>query len=109
MADDIPTIVLNYIKDSNTIEDKASEIAVQLQFNIKDELSPGHGYKSGDLFRSIQSHYTKVDDWNAEVTGESHTFYDEWVNIGHTLRNGEWWEGYHFMEAGLEKTVAMYK
>ena len=106
--EDIPTIVLNYILDSDILDDKASEIATSLQFNIKEELVVGHGRKSGDLRRSIQSNYT-VDGLNALVTAESNTFYDEWVNEGHTLRNGKWWEGYHFMEGGLEKTVAMYK
>ena len=106
---DVPTIVLNYVRDSDMLEDKLSDIATSLQFNIKSQLTPGHGRDSGDLLRSIQSHYEMSDGLNGVVTAESHTFYDEWVNAGHTLRNGEWWEGYHFMEAGLEATVAMYR
>jgi len=26
--------------------------------------------------------------------------YAVWVNFGHRLRDGSWWEGYHFMEDG---------
>lgn len=106
---DVPTIVLNYVRDSDMLEDKLSDIAMSLQFNIKSQLTVGHGRDSGDLLRSIQSNYEMSDGLNGVVTAESNTFYDEWVNEGHTLRNGEWWEGYHFMEAGLEATVAMYK
>ncbi len=29
-------------------------------------------------------------------------YYSIYVNDGHMLRNGAWWEGYHFMEAGAE-------
>ena len=29
--------------------------------------------------------------------------YAEWVDIGHTLRNGMWWEGHQFMKAGADE------
>lgn len=28
-------------------------------------------------------------------------FYSEYVNYGHRLRNGKWWEGFHFVEIAL--------
>jgi len=31
----------------------------------------------------------------------ANTPYIQYVNDGHTLRNGVWWNGYEFMEAGL--------
>lgn len=32
--------------------------------------------------------------------------YAVYVNDGHTLRNGKWWEGYHFMEEGEKEGEA---
>lgn len=29
------------------------------------------------------------------------TNYADYVNTGHHLRNGAWWEGYHFVEIGI--------
>lgn len=108
---EIKDIIQLYIDESDLIPKQLGLIAMKLEKNIKDELQPGHGFLKGDLFRSIQAYVDNYDGANgiSTITGEAHTFYDQWVNEGHTLNNGEWWEGYHFMEQGLEKTVAMYK
>ena len=40
---------------------------------------------------------------SGEVTaGSGEAGYAHYVNDGHALRNGEWWEGYHFMEVGRD-------
>ena len=31
---------------------------------------------------------------------DSQAYYAQWVDEGHTLRNGNWWDGYEFMWAG---------
>lgn len=97
-----------YIKDSGMIEDKLSEISLNLTMNIQDELRPGHGYIRGDLHNSIQSNF-RVNTTGGVVEAYSKIYYAPFVDDGHRLRNGEWWEGYHFMEKGLEATVAMYR
>jgi len=33
--------------------------------------------------------------------------YAVYVDEGHTLRSGEWWEGYHFMQEGIEQGKKM--
>ena len=108
---EIKDFIQLYIEDSDLIPKQLGRISMDLEKNIKDELEPGHGFLNGELFKSIQAYvsYEGGADEISIITGESNTFYDQWVNDGHTLRNGEWWEGYHFMEAGLDKTVAMYK
>lgn len=105
---DIPTIVLDAIKDSDMLEEQLDDISLNLVANIQGQLTPGHGYITGDLHDSIQSDYTQ-DGLNGLVRAYSQIEYAPYVDIGHTLRNGEWWSGYHFMEQGLEETVAMYK
>ena len=98
-----------YVEDSGMIEDKLSEIMLNLTANIQDQLYPGHGYIRGDLHDSIQSDITAQNKTIAVIRAYSEVEYAPWVNDGHRLRNNEWWEGYHFMEKGLEATVAMYR
>ena len=86
-----------------------SDLSMDLEKNIKEELYPGHGRITGDLRGSIQSNITSKSNLGGVIEAYTMNKYAPWVNDGHTLRNNEWWEGYHFMEAGLEKTVAMYR
>ena len=101
---DIPTIILEDIKDSDMLEDKLSEMALVLVTNIQEQLYPGHGYITGNLYGSIQSDYVS-DGINGVVRAYPQGIeYAQWVDQGHHS-----WGGYHFMEQGLEETVAMYK
>ena len=131
---DIPAIVLEAIKDSDALEEKLNDISIDLVANIQDELVSGHGYIRGDLQDSINSDVAQ-EGLNGIVRAYSQLEYAKWVNEGHSQEPGrfipgEWngnkfdykpgaktgmvlkasfVEGLHFMEAGLEKTVAMYK
>ena len=91
------------------IEEMLSEISLNLTANIQDELEPGYGWITGDMHDSIQSNFKKTGKDTAVVEAYSEIYYTPFVNDGHTLRNGAWWNGYKFMEAGLDKTVAMYR
>lgn len=134
---EIKDIIQLYIDESDLIPKQLGLIAGNLEKNIKDELQPGHGFLKGDLFRSIQAYVDNYGGANgiSTITGESNTHYAKWVNEGHPQEPGRfipgYWsgnefkytpgakegmvlkepyvEGYHFMENGLEKTVAMYK
>lgn len=100
---DIPTIILEEIKDSDMLEEKLEDISLDLVANIQEQLYPGHGYITGNLHDSIQSDYVS-DGINGVVRAYSQIEYAPYVDKGHHS-----WEGYHFMETGLEETVAMYK
>ena len=100
---DIPQIVLDAIKDSDILEEKLSDISLDLQANIQDQLYPGHGFITGDLHDSIQSDFTQ-DGLNGVVRAYSQIEYAYYVDQGHHS-----WTGYDFMKTGLQETVAMYK
>lgn len=93
-----------YISESGLIEDSLSEIALNLTANIQEELYPGHGYVRGDLHDSIQSNITSKSNLGGVIEAYTMIKYAPYVNDGHHS-----FGGYHFMEAGLEKTVAMYR
>lgn len=127
---DIPAIVLEAIKDSDALEEKLNDISIDLVANIQDQLVPGHGYITGDLHDSIQSDVAQ-DGMNGVVRAYTKIEYAEYVNEGtrpHTIVSkkgpGHYLntpfgmfrivehpgtKGLHFMEKGLEETVAMYK
>ena len=98
-----------YIEDSGMIDEMLDDITLNLTANIQDELYPTHGWITGNLHDSIQSNIISQNNLGGVIEAYTMIEYAPWVNDGHTLRNDEWWEGYHFMEAGLEKTVAMYR
>lgn len=93
-----------YIEDSDLIDDALDDITLNLTTNIQDELYPGHGWITGNLHDSIQSNITSKSGLNATIEAYSPQEYAEWVNDGHHS-----FSGYHFLEKGLEKTVAMYR
>lgn len=93
-----------YIEDSGMIEEMMGDVTINLKANIQDELYPGHGYVRGDLHDSIQSDITSKNKLGGVIEAYSMIEYAPYVNDGHHN-----FEGYHFMEAGLDKTVAMYK
>ena len=100
-----------YLKSSDLLEDKLDEISLTLNEKIQNQLYTGHGRDTGNLRDSIQSDYDLKDGLTGIVRAYIGDFapYGVYVNVGHTLRNNEWWEGYHFLEEGLEETVALYR
>ena len=103
-----------YIEDANLLEDILDEISLKLVENIQNQLygptPQKHGRVTGNLRDNIQSDFTSegLTGIVRGYIGDSAP-YGEFVNEGHSLRNDEWWEGYHFLEAGLEETAALYR
>ena len=132
---EIKDFVNLYIQDSGMLEEKLSEIAMNLTANIQNQLKPGHGVITHNMHDSIQSDFKKTGNLTAIVEAYSEEEYTPWVNDGHSQQPGrfipgEWngnrfiykpgaktgmvlkksyVKGLHFMEAGLDKTVAMYR
>ena len=114
-----------YIEDSDLIDDKLSEIEIDLKKNIQDELYPGHGVITHNLHDSIESDITSKSGLRATIEAYTPVEYAVAVNDGSRAidssegklmkmpwgyrRSRKAFKGYHFMEAGLEATVAMYR
>ena len=114
-----------YIEDSDLIDDKLSEIEMNLTMNIQDQLYPKHGYITGNLHDSIQSNITSKSGLNATIQAYTMVEYAAAVNDGSRAidssegklmkmpwgyrRSRKAFKGYHYMEKGLDKTVAMYR
>lgn len=128
---EIKDFVNVYIEDSDLIDDKLSEITLNLTMNIQDELYPGHGWITGNLHDSIQSNISSKSGLNATIKAYTKVEYAGYVNDGtrpHPIVSKKGvgsrlntlygvfrmvqhpgTKGLHFMEKGLEKTVAMYR
>lgn len=113
-----------YISESGMIPQMLNDLSMDLEKNIKEELYPGHGYDRGDLHDSITAYVVSFDDHGGKIEAKagSQIGYAPYVNDGTPAVEGKlmkmpWgyrmsrkaFPGYHFMEAGLEKTVAMYR
>ena len=130
---EITEIVELYIEDADLLEPKLDEMALKLTENIQNQLYYGHGRVNGNLRDSIQNDY-QVDGLNGVVRayiGDSAESYGWAVNDGYPAHDiyaapgsALYWpgakhpvkkvhhpgfEGYQFMEAGLEETVALYR
>ena len=108
---EITDFIVLYLESSDLLEDKLDEIALKLNEKIQNQLYTGHGRITGNLRDSIQSDYDLEDGLTGIVRAYIGDFapYGAYVDDGHTLRNDEWWEGYHFLEEGLDETVALYR
>ena len=93
-----------YVQDSGMIEDMLNEVALNLQGNIQDQLYPRHGWVTGNLHDSIQSNIASKTNSGGVVEAYTMVEYAPYVDEGHHS-----FPGYHFMEHGLEATVAMYR
>ena len=114
-----------YIEDSGLIDDKLSEIEMNLKMNIQDQLYPGHGWITGNLHDSIKSNITAKSGLNATIEAYTMVEYAAAVNDGtRAIKSSEgklmkmpWGyrrsrkatKGIKFMEGGLAATVAMYR
>ena len=114
-----------YIEDSDLIDDKLSEIEIDLKKNSQDELYHGHGVITHNLHDGIESDIISKSGLNAIIKAYTMIGYAAAVNDGSRAidssegklmkmpwgyrRSRKAFKGYHFMEKGLEKTVAMYR
>ncbi len=101
---EIKDFVNLYIQDSGMIEEELNGLMLNLQANIQDQLYPGHGWVTGNLHDSIQSNIASKNTTRAIIEAYTKVDYAEYVDTGHHS-----FKGYHFMEAGLNKTVVMYR
>lgn len=102
---DLVEIVRLYVEDAGLIEEKLDEMSIDLRENIQNELYFGHGRITGNLRDSIGNDYD-VDGLNGVVRAQigDSAPYGDYVDEGHHS-----WEGYHFMQTGLDNTLQKYR
>jgi hypothetical protein len=72
--------------------------------DAKMRLVPGHGYDTGLLRDTL---VRKLVDGTVGIARVAYDLesdqadYWVWVEFGHMLRNGDWWEGYHFLSESV--------
>lgn len=118
---DIRDFINLYIQDE-MVDDALNDVSLKLVENIQDELYPGHGVDSHDLHDSIKSNIPFKNNLSAIIEAYTGIEYAPYVNDGTDAVKGKlmkmpWgyrmsrkaFKGYHFMEKGLEATVALYR
>lgn len=97
---------------ANDISDKALPRATRRIVDIgvrAAKTSSKAQRKSGGPSAIVSSFTDRVIDISGKKSvgvvqvGGPSAGYVVWVNFGHTLRDGKWWDGYHFMEDGVSK------
>ena len=120
-----------YIEDANLLEEELDTMSLKLVENIQNKLYYGHGRITSNLRDSIQTDFT-VDGLNGLVRGyidgtaeeygwlvnDGFDEHDIFAKPGSALKtpygpfkkvHHPGFDGYHFMEDGLEDTVALYR
>lgn len=127
---EITDFVTLYLKDSDLLEEKLDKMSMLLVENIQNQLYKGHGRVNGNLKDSIQSDYT-VNGLEGLVRARitEGAPYGAYVNDGYAEHDivakpgsalntpyglfkrvhHPGFDGLHFMESGLEETVALYR
>jgi hypothetical protein len=100
---EITDIVKLYV-DKEVLPTVTEEINKDLVPNIQSNLWVGHGYDTGHLHDTIQSAYDVQDDYSI-ITAWYTADYGKYINDDGSSNH---WKGYHFMENGVEKTIALY-
>ena len=108
---DVTSIVKLYV-DEEILPEFTEKLSRELRDNVKSIISPGNpGYDTGHLHDSINNEYSVnggVGTASAYYTAD----YGQYVDQGHShkTRNGSWsFQGVHFLDRGLEKTIALYE
>ena len=98
---EITDYVTLYVENSDILEDKASEISVDLEKNIQDVIGPGKvGYDTGHLHDSVVADYS-VGQSMAVVVG--------WYGADYGQYWYRWKGGVDFLNQGLEDTLKLYR
>jgi len=70
----------------------------------RGELQPGHGYDTGllhdTLTKVLVEELMELGVFFSVLSEEAD--YWEYIEFGHTMRNGDWWPGYHFIEHSIQ-------
>ena len=98
---EITDYVTLYIEQSDILEDKTSEISVDLEKNIQDVIGPGKvGYDTGHLHDSIVSDYAVGQSMGVVMGWYSEDYGEYWYR---------WKGGVDFLNKGLEDTLKQYR
>lgn len=130
---EITDFIQLYLENSEILEDKLDEIARTLNENIQNQLFHGHGRITGNLRDSIQTDFSvespgKIGIVRGHIYGTAEEYgwmvndgypaHDIYAKPGSALNtpyglfkkvHHPGFDGYHFMEEGLEETVALYR
>lgn len=82
------------------LTDTLAEAADLVIERAQSKLHPGHGYDTGLMSRSLTRHLVDGFMSAARVAYDLESDEAEYwvfVEFGHMMRNGQWWEGYHFL------------
>lgn len=85
-----------------TLSIRIGEVCDQIVKDAQAQLRPGHGYDTGLLHDTLQARLVGIVNAVLFRIDSPQAAYWAYVEFGHMLRNGEWWEGYHFIENAVE-------
>lgn len=92
-----------------TLRIRMSEVADKIVDDAKQQLQPGHGVDTGKLKESLTKKLIEVAAGAMYKIYSDEAAYWSFVEIGHMLRNGEWWEGYHYIHNAIEMNRGLLK
>lgn len=97
------------LKDSKEEIDRIfRQLTVEGALTLNNNIMLNTPVKTGNLRNNWQVLGTvndvKIKDNEYSLDLVNMTDYVEYVNYGHRLRNGRWWEGIHFIEKGEEES-----
>jgi len=115
MTEDIPTLVLNYIRDENLLEDELGKIILQgkheIQMNIRTGPHTGlTSYEHGDLFGSVGGDIESNTGLNAVLRFYASQGYASYQDEGtyDKSTSGKGIAPREFMKYGIEDLVNNY-
>ena len=98
---EITDFITLYIKDSDILEEKVSEISETLETKIKEVIGPGNvGYDTGHLHDSVVSDYSIQGDIGVVIGWYGADYGKYWYR---------WKGGVDFLNQGVENTLALYR
>lgn len=77
---------------------RLGEAADRVISTAQGSLRPGHGYDTGLMHDTLVARLGVVYEAVFYDLLSDQAHYWQWVEFGHWMRNGQWWEGYHFLE-----------
>jgi hypothetical protein len=83
------------------LETRLNEVAHKIIATAQASLVPGHGYDTGLLHNSLIARLVAEAEGIFYDLLSERAHYWQWVEFGHHLRNGGWWEGYHYLEEAV--------
>lgn len=85
---------------------RLGEAADRVIQQAQARLKPGHGYDTGLMHDTLVSRLGVVFEAVFYDLLSDQADYWTYVEFGHWMRNGQWWEGYHFLEDSVIENEA---